>query len=264
MQDENKPMVKVMWTGGFDSTFRICQLAKIDVDIQPYYFYNKARKSADIEIETLKKIRKMILSKDTTKANLMPVIIHDIDEFMPIDEEYMQAYETIKKREHYGDQYRWMAQMSKTFPGLELTIESCDKPEPDRFLDIMPANNVEAHGEGVLGYYTLTENNPEDFYTLLKNFRFPMQIAHMTKKDCLQAFIDMGDEDIMKETWFCQLPFNGDACGYCGPCRQVMDEGMSFRLSPAAQKRYKYRFWYLLKHKVIKGFKVLLGKEKIN
>lgn len=252
-----------MWTGGFDSTFRVCQLAKLDIDIQPYYFYNKKRKSADIELETLKVLADMISSKPTTKANLLPLQVHDIDEYMPISKEYMLAYKNIRKNEHVGDQYRWMAQMSETYPDLELSIEIVeDASEDDRFLDALPlVADLESHESGTLSYYTLTENNNKDWYCLLKRFRFPKQIAHMTKKDCLQAFIDMGDEDVMKKTWFCQLPYHGDACGYCGPCRQVANEGMLFRMSPEAQKRYKYRYWYLAKHKVTKGIKLLLGKE---
>ena len=29
--------VKVLWTGGFDSTFRVTQLSRMDVEIEPYY-----------------------------------------------------------------------------------------------------------------------------------------------------------------------------------------------------------------------------------
>ena len=29
--------INVLWTGGLDSTFRILELSKADVEVQPYY-----------------------------------------------------------------------------------------------------------------------------------------------------------------------------------------------------------------------------------
>ena len=31
------PTVHVLWTGGFDSSFRLVQLSKYQVNVQPYY-----------------------------------------------------------------------------------------------------------------------------------------------------------------------------------------------------------------------------------
>ncbi len=262
----DRKLVKVMWTGGFDSTFRMCQLAKEDIDIQPYYFHNKARKSAAIELQKIDEIAEVIKAKETTKATILPVIIHDVDEFKPLDAKYTEAFKRIRKKEHRGEQYVWMAQMSETFPGLEISLEAEEGAEEGCFVleSIPKSSNVIKHEEGTLAYYTLSEDvrpGYEDWYILLSRFHFPYEIAHSTKTECLEKFIEMGDEDIMKMTWFCQLPYKGDACGYCGPCRQVVDEGMEFRLSEAALKRYKYRYWYLLKHKVRKGVRILFRLE---
>ena len=262
----DKKIKNVMWTGGFDSTFRMCQLVKEDIDIQPYYFYNKARKSADIELQKLEEITNALRAKETTKANILPLIVHDVDEYKPFDKKYTDAFKRIRKNEHRGEQYVWMAQMSESIPGLEMSLEAEEGAEEGCFVlqSIPKSSNVIKHDEGTLAYYTLSEDvrpGYEDWYILLSKFAFPYEIAHMTKRECLEKFIDMGDEDIMKMTWFCQLPYKGDACGYCGPCRQVVEEGMEFRLSDEALKRYKHRWWYLLKHKVRKGTRLLFGLE---
>ena len=53
---ENKKEFEVMWTGGFDSTFRICQLSRMDVVITPYYLCNN-RPSEPNELNAINTIR---------------------------------------------------------------------------------------------------------------------------------------------------------------------------------------------------------------
>ena len=45
--------------------------------------------------------------------------------------------------------------------------------------------------------------------------------------------------DIIDDTWFCFNPINGKPCGYCNPCKYTIEEGMSYRFSNEALKRYK-------------------------
>lgn len=47
--------------------------------------------------------------------------------------------------------------------------------------------------------------------------------------------------DIIDDTWFCFNPINGKPCGYCNPCKYTIEEGMSYRFSKEALKRYKKR-----------------------
>lgn len=35
------PLVKILWTGGFDSTLRMAELSRYEVAIQPYYLIDR-------------------------------------------------------------------------------------------------------------------------------------------------------------------------------------------------------------------------------
>lgn len=44
------------WTGGFDSTFRILQLSRENVTVQPIYIVDPGRISSDKEIAAINKL----------------------------------------------------------------------------------------------------------------------------------------------------------------------------------------------------------------
>lgn len=261
MSTDNDKVYKVLWTGGYDSTFRICQLAKYDVTIQPYYFYNEERKSKDIEVKTIKKIYEILINKTSTKANILPVIIKDAKEYMNVDKDILKAYKDITKTDIVSPQYKWLSQMSKSIKGLETTVEKTAENQKCFVHWITKFANLEKIGDGDLAQYKFTKDNDKAYYNLFKNFVFPAKIADMTKLDMYEEYKKMNDIDIMKKTWFCQLPINGEPCGFCGPCRTVFEENMEFRVDEKTKRRYKYRIFYLLRHKIKKGIFMIFGKK---
>jgi len=48
--------VRVLWTGGLDSTYRIVELSRMDVTIQPVYCANPERDSTAMEKYTIERI----------------------------------------------------------------------------------------------------------------------------------------------------------------------------------------------------------------
>lgn len=70
----NYKKVNLLWTGGWDSTFRLLQLIEENVQIQLFYFIDEKRKSTNIEIERMKKILKYIKGKKDFRA-----IVKDIN-----------------------------------------------------------------------------------------------------------------------------------------------------------------------------------------
>lgn len=64
-------MIKILWIGGWDSTFRISQLyLKTDEIIQLYYILDEDRDSTGTEIKTMDKIKRMLYvkkSEDTSR-----------------------------------------------------------------------------------------------------------------------------------------------------------------------------------------------------
>ena len=47
---------KILWTGGWDSTFRVIELSRKNVVIQPIYVLDSGRKSTDYELKAIDKI----------------------------------------------------------------------------------------------------------------------------------------------------------------------------------------------------------------
>ena len=54
-QTENKT-IKILWTGGWDSTYRIIELSRRPVNIQPIYVYGDGRISENYERTAMQKI----------------------------------------------------------------------------------------------------------------------------------------------------------------------------------------------------------------
>src|SRR5690554_4350795 len=118
---KTRSKVNVLWTGGFDSTFRILQLSKLNVDIQPYYVYDK-RKSETYELDAIKAIKEDILVHPGTKASLMPLLRVKSADIAP-DHELTEAYFRLNKEYSIGIQYDWLGRFSRYVPGIELVVE---------------------------------------------------------------------------------------------------------------------------------------------
>ena len=224
----NSNIVHIFWTGGFDSTFRICELLYSGKIVQPIYIVNKnidgfdflgfpiTRKSVDFEIKTMDHIRKKL-----NNNNLLPTLyINDIKQ----DKEYYTAMRNIYY-ERYGlfapilnqplgrfsrpsNQYTLLALFAKNYPHtIEICVEKCGTG-----LD----THTEKYRTGIGGDCRLKENIPNDL-NIFNKFRFP--IIHLTKKDMLKIAKKKGFDNILKMTWSCWFPVNGKQCGYCDMCR---------------------------------------------
>lgn len=67
MQHENGHLepIKILWTGGWDSTFQLLRLLFLDKQpVEPYYLIDEERPSTGIELLTMKRIRQSINEMD--------------------------------------------------------------------------------------------------------------------------------------------------------------------------------------------------------
>ena len=72
----------LLFTGGFDSTFRLCQLSRMEgVEVQPVYLcFSPARSNEQNEIHAQDTILSMLRKRKDTKAVfLSPIRIHEYD-----------------------------------------------------------------------------------------------------------------------------------------------------------------------------------------
>ena len=59
---KNEP-INVLWTGGWDSTYRMVELSRRNVTIQPIYCCDPGRQSLEKEKETIERIRKALKNR---------------------------------------------------------------------------------------------------------------------------------------------------------------------------------------------------------
>ncbi len=234
--DSKELHVKILWTGGWDSTFRILQLAKKDVIIQPYYIIDHDRKSQPIELDTIGMLTRDIQSKNSTHCVIRDLISIEADE-IPEDTAISDAYQSLKEKVWFGGQYDWFARIGKNIPNLELTVHTDDKA----LAVINEFGKVIKKNDGSIGeYYVLdTATSSRELSVLFGGFRFPL--LNYTKLDMKKEAEEHGFIEIMHKTWFCHRPVNNEACGSCNPCVYTIEEGMGYRLSKSAMKRYKRR-----------------------
>ena len=228
-----KKQVEIFWTGGYDSTFRICQLSQKNVIIIPYYM--SQRSSEEYELNAINKIRNKLLNNKNTKAEIREIIIVDGDKYLNEDKQTNIAHEEILKKDFLGRQYIYLANFAKSHKGVELSIHKDDVAI--RIINKYGSLKIENSEYGEYFIIDRQQSN-ENIIKLFGDEHFPL--AQYTKLQMRDEFIKMGLEDIIDDTWFCYHPIDGKPCGECLTCAFAIQEGMSFRFSEEALQRYKY------------------------
>ena len=232
----NGKMVNILWTGGWDSTYRVIKLAHNDVVIQPYYLIDDYRKSVEIEIETIKKLTSELRNADFTKCRLNDVIIKKITEIEE-DSEITEAYNTLLNKKFFGGQYDWLARFAKQLNGLELTIHQDDKA----FEIIKQFGSLKKINDSPKGEYFILDNSKSsaELIKVFGSFNFP--ILEYSKLDMKRDAEENRFINLMNKTWFCHTPIDNEACGICNPCIYTIEEGLKYRFSAKALRRYNIR-----------------------
>ena len=228
---ENK-IVEILWTGGWDSTFRVVELSRMEgVILQPIYVEDKKRGSVPYELKAMDDIVSLLKKKSETKAEFLPIIRIDKDE-IPENEEITKAYLLFKEEADMGIQHDWLARLALDHPGMELCIEKAlGEHAPIR-------QSINRHGKLIDtgdGYVVDKENSSKELNLVLGNLRLP--IFDKTELDMQRLIKEWGYEDVMSHIWFCHTPINGLPCGLCSPCTTKMTSKMEFLLPEASQKR---------------------------
>ena len=231
----NKKRVNILWTGGWDSTYRIVELSRQDVIVQPIYIVGDGRISEEREKSAIQKITQMLQNKKETKAKILPLQLITKQE-IPENEKITQAYKIINQETNLGSQHEWLARYAYIHPGLELGTENAE-PETSHIIDAIQRYGKLIKKEDT---YIWDKKNSTEIGTLvLGNFEYPIIDKYET--DMLENIHKWGYEDIMSEIWFCHSPINGKPCGFCHPCAVKMESKMEFLLPQDAQKRYKIK-----------------------
>jgi 7-cyano-7-deazaguanine synthase in queuosine biosynthesis len=205
--------VKLLWTGGFDSTYRLLELVlQLHEKVQPYYFIDLKRKSYHLELERMATIQRLVALRQT-KGCLLPLSISLVSE-LQIDEDIAHAWQELRERIKLGRQYVWLRQHARNAGwaeaevelGIEGPIETCHIQNAI-FVDPRAAQPVLLPGAAT---------------TIFRPFSLP--VRDLTKREMQARAERYGFANILAETWFCHTPYRGMPCGHCKPCSYARHE----------------------------------------
>ena len=229
------PPVDVLWTGGWDSTYRVLDLALVQGrPVRPHYLIDPARASTAAEIGAIRKIKERAERRGARIGRLRVTAIFDV----PEDAEVTAAHRRLRTQGHLGGQYDWLSRYARSLatnegpdvgrdaPALELSVHRDDKAEA--FL----RGHVVRESDGS---WTLGPDAPPDLQSVFGPLRFPL--LDLTKEGMAAAADEAGFADLLELTWFCFDPRGGQPCGVCLPCRYTNEEAMGRRLPPSAHAR---------------------------
>src|SRR6266478_4434050 len=235
-ESANRPIfqaVHLLWTGGWDSTFRLIQLLlTTQANVVPIYVIDPDRKSSLLEIKTMAMLRRMLQdSFPSAQHRILPHRYFSKDDIPP-DPELSERYRTLKERAVLGNQYDWLARLAKAnqLSALELSIHVDDKAH-----GFIKDHTTKKSDPQIGEYYELdsTQISPEESdLVLFSYFRFP--ILDWSKIQMRDYARNKNVLNIMMNTWFCFTPIRDRPCGVCSPCRYSIEEGMVERFSGAA------------------------------
>lgn len=209
--------VKIFWTGGWDSTFRVLQLALVEKKlIQPYYLVDFTRQSYPMELQVINE-----LTIEINKINnlILPIVIY-LSDCIPQEDKINEAYLKTKDKCRFGIQLNWMANFCawKNIYGIEVSSHKHPKPAPYQRIIF---NDVEN--------YDYTLNKDSIAYPVAKWFSFP--IVGLTKLDMLAYARKHNFVHILEKTWFCFKPVRNKPCGLCHPCKVAIEQGRNIKFA---------------------------------
>lgn len=226
----------ILWTGGWDSTFRVLDLVfRLRRSVQPFYLIdNRFRRCADIEQETMERIRSIIGARSPeTLLLIRQLVTLDIGKLGKADD-FWAAHTRLRLQGYLGKQYIFIAKFAQQYGvnDLQLSIH-----KDDRAYGFIRPYVKNVRGDGGDEWFELRSDAPDDVRCLFGNLRFP--ILETTKIEMEKIAKMRGYSDILEETWFCHTPTKKKTpCGVCHPCTYTIQEGLSRRVPFVGRVRY--------------------------
>ena len=207
----------VFWTGGYDSTYRICELLIMYKEkVQPVYIsYNLdsatdtdywVRKNRKQEIKAMRNVRNIIYKRFPYTKNLLKktIIINKDAKYKEYDSAFNKLGLWPRKRKihQYGHLGKVSYMMKKPIDIGVLGIHN-----KSLFINFLDNNLIQETNNYKLN---VNENHPL-FY-----LKFPLY--NKTKRDLCNISKQYGFDDIIKLSWSCWFPVDGTPCGKCPMC----------------------------------------------
>ncbi len=262
MESSEKKVVILLWSGGWDGTFRFMQLLQYDIIIQPIYISSPERESIEYEKRAIASILEKVRGR--YKAEVLDVQYYDRDWILNEckNEKISRSFEILREKYKVGTQYEWFALLTDHF-GIQMEAAVVHQYHGKVEWSI--------EGEGILEripddflpdrYHVLPKGENTTAYDVFGNLILP--VIKLTKKDEETIARENGWIEIMELTWFCHSPIDGKPCGTCNPCKDAMNTGMEWRMPKESQKRYHDDIRQKKIRKLSRKFKINKVLQKI-
>lgn len=226
--DANRvPSVHLLWTGGWDSTFRLLQLLlQQRVAVVPHYLTDATRSSTKTELRTMARIRERLVQEHPhTRALLQPLRVAHAQDLAP-EPALLDALRAIRTRLYIGDQYAWLPAYCRQqgIDAMELGVHVDDKVQAL----LRPYAIAFEHPAGFRSIRVDPRYAGTAEHVLFGGFSFPL--FAIDKRGIDRAALDAGWDGLMELTWFCHTPVRGRPCGICAPCIYTIEEGLARRV----------------------------------
>jgi hypothetical protein len=238
MNQPNSQPVNLLWTGGWDSTFRLLQLLLLrGRTVQPYYLIDSPRLSTGTELLTMARLKQRLFAEHPeTRTLLLPTRFHDVFDVRP-DAAITAAFAHVHQRTFLGPQYETLARFCAQ---IGIRGEVCLVRGMGRGATLLAKIASRMSADEDASYQVDEVHAGSDEYTLLRWFEFPT--LGLGKPDMQTIARKEGFEALMHMTWFCHRPRrNFRPCGVCNPCLYTMRGGMASRFPFTSRLRYHLR-----------------------
>ncbi len=223
-----KDIYNIFWTGGLDSTCRVCELSLQNCIIQPYYLVDSGRLSNIVEQQRMNEILKILRESSQTKAEIRNIIKINMDS-IPENASITKSYNNLQKKYTLGSQYDWLARFAYS---QNIFIElSCEYMIEGGLFRVLHSETKLVLTDTPCPCLKLDlQNSSEDAINVFGNCLFPYSIWNLTKKEEVEWLRKNNFFNIASLTWFCHDPIFGLPCGNCHPCKQTIKEGLGWRV----------------------------------
>lgn len=220
------PTIKLLWTGGMDSTLRLLQLILLEqVSVQPIYLIDPNRKSIRQEFQAVNRVRNLLLNKHPeTEARLLPLEVVFVPDIAK-NAEITASYESLKSEYKLGSQYDWMARFCEMRRYRD--VEAC-------LTTSFTHPTVLKHMlQGAEGKISIAPNAPAELHRVFGWYSLPL--LYTSKREIFDSYDANAWSEFLTLTWFCHKPDGDHPCGKCNPCLDAKRHGIGERLPPLAR-----------------------------
>ncbi len=224
MSASSANVVHLLWTGGWDSTFRLLQLlVETHARVQPIYLLDEKRPSTPREIDTMRTLRDAIGTQLPDAAErLLPTRYGGSFGALAIEPHHRRQWNALRESAPVGYQYPNLASYAEQQGIARLEIGVCASSFRAQLAPHFETQRTPG------GTVTVLADGTEGPAALFQRFAFPL--LGLSKPEMRDEAERMGVRSILEQTWFCYDPVLGLPCGKCPPCATVLKEGMTRRV----------------------------------